>query len=218
MKRCASISCALMVHFNVLTKIFWSNMMIEEGDEKVSLWVKAELMHRDGDVPELKDWDEIYSIIYPAGVSLWLSVNPWDLLLDLEGHSFHTTSGSVPGGINSSSFFFLMTVRTSMREFWQVGKKHWNRSSSFLLFSSQLLIHKPSLNRPIWHLVASSSTPLNPQLAGRAAKWLRDFFFSFLCACDFALPVHTFEAISLHFLACVFFPPLFCCHSGKIMS
>lgn len=29
----------------------------------------------------------------------------------------------------------------------------------FVPFSAQLLIHKPSLNRPIWHLPASTSTP-----------------------------------------------------------
>lgn len=62
-------------------------------------------MHSDGDAPELKDRDEIYSIRCPAGVRLQLSVNPWDLPLDLEVHSLHTSSGSVPEGINGSSFF-----------------------------------------------------------------------------------------------------------------
>lgn len=83
-------------------------------------------MRSDGDAPELKGRAEIYSIIYPTGVSLWLSVNPGDLQPDLELLSLHTTSGSAPEGINSSVFKKKkkITVRTSMREFWQVGKKH----------------------------------------------------------------------------------------------
>ena len=70
-----------------------------------------------------KTGDEIYSIMCPAGVCLRLTENPRDLLPDLEVHSLHTSSGRVPEGINSSSFF-LMTVRKTMREVWQVGKKH----------------------------------------------------------------------------------------------
>lgn len=149
-----------MVNLNVITKtccILWRSEV--DSDDEVCLWVKAQLMHGNGDVPELKDWGEIYSIIYPAGVSLWLSVNPWDLLPDLEVLSLHTTSGSVPEGINSSGFF-LMTVRTSMKEVWQVGKKHWNRSSSFFL--CLFLLSFKSINHP-WtgpsgKLVGSSLT------------------------------------------------------------
>lgn len=114
-------------------------------------------MHHDGDVPELKDWDEIYSIKYPAGVSLWLSGNPWDLLQDFEVHSLHTTSGSVPEGINSSSFFNdCQDIHEGILAAW---KETLKLILLFLPFSAQLLIHKPSPNRPIWHLVASSPTP-----------------------------------------------------------
>lgn len=69
--------------------------------------LKADRMHSNGDVPELKDWGEIYRIIYPAGVSEWLSLNPQDLLPDLEVLSLHTTSGRVPEGIKDLAFFFF---------------------------------------------------------------------------------------------------------------
>lgn len=91
-----------MVYLKVITET-WSTL--KESDDKVFLWVKAELMRSDGDVPELKGWGEIYRIIYPAGVSLCLSVNLGDLLPDLEVLSLHAASGSVPEGINSSGFF-----------------------------------------------------------------------------------------------------------------
>lgn len=80
----------------------WRSDTTEDSDDEVFLWVKAELMRSDGDAPELKGRAEIYSIIYPTGVSLWLSVNPRDLQPDLELLSLHTTSGSAPEGINSS--------------------------------------------------------------------------------------------------------------------
>lgn len=84
-----------------------------------------------------------------------------------------------------------------MREFWQVGKKHWNWSSSFC---AQLLIHKPSLNRPIWHLVTSSSTLPSTHRTGSAQT--RGLFFSFLCACDFALFIHILEVLSCFLFIC----------------
>ena len=84
--------------------MFWQSDSTGDSDDEVFLWVKAELMRSDGDVPELKGRAEIYSIMCPTGVCLWLSVNPGDLQPDLDLLSLHTTSGSAPEGINSSGF------------------------------------------------------------------------------------------------------------------
>lgn len=125
--------------------------------------------------------------MYPAGVSLWLSVNPWDLLQDLKVHSLHTTPGSVPEGINSSSFF------NDCQDIHEGILAGWKETLKLILlllpFSAQLLIHKPSLNRPIWHLVASPSTasPLDSQ----------DSEAFPLCAWDFTWPIHLLGFLDL---------------------
>lgn len=74
-------------------------------------------MHRNSDVSE-----PIYSIMCPAGVSLWLSVNPRDLPPDLEVLSPPPPLAECLK--ESTAWPFLkMTVRTSARGVWQVGKK-----------------------------------------------------------------------------------------------
>lgn len=151
-------------------------------------------MRSDGDVPELKGRAEIYSIMCPTGVCLWLSVNPGDLQPDLDLLSLHTTSGSAPEGINSSGFKkkkkknHCQDVHEGMLAGWKLTLK---LILLFLAFSAQLLIHKPSLNRPVWQLVIDS---LHPQLAGRAADTLGAF--SFLCGCDFTPPVSILVSFS----------------------
>lgn len=74
-------------------------------------------MHRNSDVSV-----PIYSIMCPAGVSLWLSVNPRDLPPDLEVLS---PLPSLAECLKESTAwpFLKMTVRTSVRGVWQVGNR-----------------------------------------------------------------------------------------------
>lgn len=176
--------CLVYIHNLRLTCRILCSTNIIESDDKVFLQVKANLILSDGDVAELKGWDEIYCIIYPAGVSQWLSMDPWDLLQDLEVHSLHTTSGWTPEGISSSSFFCndCQDVHEGILAGW---KETLKPILLFLPFSAQTLIHKPSPNRPIWHLGASSSTPSHA-----AYRQQQFFFLPPLCACDFTFHIH----------------------------
>lgn len=94
---------------------------LPDSDDSICCCVHADLRSAGGDVVEHKAWAEIYSITYPAGVSLRPSRSLRDLLWDLKGFSPHITVGSVPEGINSC--FYDSQRGTVVRGDWQAGKK-----------------------------------------------------------------------------------------------